>query len=159
MSEINIYHSWWDVCDKLPEPEIDVDIADIKNETTGVGYVDACGNWVVAYGNIEKVDMWKMRVSPFYKFKPPTCVGYDPRSELGEREPYVVYFRRDDGSNIPFHITPYALTQIEGGEGDIYGRTPWGPWCRLHVYRYFVVSYRIVDDINELEAILSAMEE
>ena len=64
----------------------------------------------------------------------------------------MIYFRRAKPS-IPFHITEVDYANLIDGCGKCYGRTPWGPWCRLKIFAYEVVGVRIVRDPDEIKKI------
>ncbi len=80
--------------------------------------------------------------------------SYSPNTRLGELESVVVYHRHYTGQIIPFHITKVAYSKLNGGEGICYGRTPWGPFCRLKIYNFRVISYKIIRDSKTVEEIL-----
>ena len=71
---------------------------------------------------------------------------WDPNTELGSAEPIVVYQKSTYGDVIPFHITVTDYVKLNGGCGVCYGRTPWGPFCRLKIYDYRVVYVQVVHD-------------
>ena len=79
---------------------------------------------------------------------------YDPDTTLGIAEPVVVFKRDSRGDVIPFHITVTDYVKLNGGCGVCYGRTPWGPFCRLKIYDYRVIYVKIVRDPLEIESIL-----
>ena len=77
---------------------------------------------------------------------------YDANTRLGRLEPIVIYFRRQDPP-IPFHITEVDYAKLIDGEGRCYGRTPYGPWCLLKIFRYEVIAYRAIRDPKVIEEI------
>ena len=70
----------------------------------------------------------------------------------------MIYFRKTNPPT-PFHITEVDYAQLIDGNGKCYGRTPWGPWCRLKIFRYEVVGIRIVRSPEELKRIEEDMFE
>ena len=42
---------------------------------------------------------------------------------------------------------------MNAGDGECYGRTPYGPWCRLKIFNYGVEEYSEVTDADEIAAI------
>ena len=78
---------------------------------------------------------------------------YDPCTRLGELEPIVLFQRQENGQAVGFHITKGAYAALNGGCGECYGRTPWGPFCRLQIYQYRVISSRVIHDAELLRQI------
>ena len=67
----------------------------------------------------------------------PSYVGVDERFPLGTIECYTLPRVKFNCSlvtvNIPFYITFSELRKLEdrNGKGSVYGRTEWGPYCKL----------------------------
>ena len=64
----------------------------------------------------------------------------------------MIYFRATR-LPIPFHITEVDYARLNAGDGECYGRTPYGPWCRLKIFNYGVEEYSEVTDADEIAAI------
>ena len=63
-------------------------------------------------------------------------VGIDPRFPLGNIECCTLYRIKSTCSaltrDIPFYVTLAEVMKLErGGKGFVYGRTEWGPYCKL----------------------------
>ena len=80
-------------------------------------------------------------------------VGIDPRFPLGNIECCTLYRIKSTCSaltlDIPFYVTLAEVMKLEarGGKGFVYGRTEWGPYCKL-VCEYYRIRYviRLSDD-------------
>lgn len=96
---------------------------------------------------------------PKYNFK--NGYKYDPlflkqigidSSARGPREPFYLkwnemVFRKH---KYPIYLTYGQLTELLGGARAVYGRTQWGPWCRIYTFKYEVTSILVLDG-SELE--------
>ena len=95
------------------------------------------------------------------ELKLPKQVLYNSNTRLGKAQPYVLTKSCPNGrfKLLYFHVDPMEIVKLNGGCGDIYGRQEWGPWCLLRVFRYRVVSFKIIHDkekIKELEEELNS---
>ena len=62
-------------------------------------------------------------------------------TKYGVSEPYLIYFAKGRSHvNEPFHVHLNELNKLIDGDGVIWGRTPWGPWCQLHVFSHRILS-------------------
>lgn len=89
-------------------------------------------------------------------------VGIDVRSSLGSAEPYLLYWtkKRDMAFRVPYHVTWREIDKLGSnyGAGIVYGRTPWGPWCELKIFRYSVVRCIVLEG-RELRSVKQIKEE
>ena len=149
--------TWNFAMDNSPPTELEVDVTD--GNTVGIAFLDNERCWVFCYNPPMEVIWWRLRPLPPARNIRPSCVGYNPNSELGPLECVVLFHRQENGNFIPFHITEQAYVSLNGGKGIVYGRTPWGPVCKLKVYCYRVITYKIVDNVDELEEFFKKMED
>ena len=95
----------------------------------------------------------------------PDYVRVDERFPLGTLECYMLPRVKSNCSemtcNIPFYVTLSALKKLEdtGGKGAIYGRTEWGPYCKLICIFYRVNSVIWLTDEQEAAVRQSIYEE
>lgn len=94
----------------------------------------------------------------------PDYVRVDERFPLGVRECYMLPRVKSNCSemvrNIPFYVTLSALEKLEnGGKGVIYGRTEWGPYCKLVCIFYRVNCVIRLTDEQEAAVRQSIYEE
>ena len=54
---------------------------------------------------------------------------------------------------IPYYFCLLELHRIEGEYSQIYGRTPWGPWCLVTLKNFHVVKTHHVEDPENNERI------
>lgn len=91
------------------------------------------------------------------KIKTHPKILYNPNTRLGDLQPYVLIHenRYSRFKILYFHVSEMELFKLEEGQARcLYGRQEWGPWCELRVWRYRVISFKILQDkekIKELE--------
>lgn len=82
---------------------------------------------------------------------------YSSTSKYGGFLPYVIYGKGDVYHRFPYRISADDFYRLNGGTGKCYGKTEWGPWLRLHIFRYIIVGKEpirdqaILDKLNEKE--------
>lgn len=76
-------------------------------------------------------------------------VSFDSR--LGPSEPFVIFGSKKYGiqNTAGYHLSYSQLNKLEGGRGEVIGRTEYGPFCELFVIHYRVVSVRILPDDDQ----------
>ena len=57
------------------------------------------------------------------------------------------------GCKIPYYFTLPEIQRIEGDFSRLYGRTPWGPWCYISMYRCEIFEVKILRDTEHIERI------
>ena len=85
-------------------------------------------------------------------FADPERVGVNVRSKRGPSEPFMLYPSKKSlmrYKDIAFHISYAMLNRLEDGDGDIYGRTDWGPFCLLRVYKYKIIQVRVLPSADQ----------
>ena len=136
-----------------------VDLTD--GESVDVGFYEGDGKWYVCIGCVDVMNIiaWKPRPKP-PSYKPEInkeeC-DYIPGTPLGRREAIVFYFKDRDKNPYGFHVTDQQYAKLNGGEGRIYGRIPWGPFCELQIYDYKIVASNIIRDQKKLEEIAAEL--
>ncbi|MBE6531389.1 MAG: hypothetical protein E7679_04800 [Ruminococcaceae bacterium] len=82
-------------------------------------------------------------------------IGINVRTKYGVLEPYLVYWAESVKPNnkIPYHIARQELDKLSdnNGCGTVYGRTQWGPYCKLICAFYKVISIRILEGQDSRE--------
>ena len=72
---------------------------------------------------------------------------YSVYSIYGGYMPYVVYLKSDSRHLYPFHISAEEFEKLhDNGCGRCYGRTEWGPWRILTLFRYIIYGNEPVTD-------------
>lgn len=143
----------------MPPPGRYVDLTD--GENVDVGFYEGGETWYVCIGCVDVMNIiaWKPRPKP-PSSKPEInkdeC-DFIPQSPLGRLEAIVLYFKDKDKHPYGFHVTDLQYAKLNGGEGRIYGRTPWGPFCELQVYDYKIIASNIIRDQKKLEEIATEL--
>lgn len=76
---------------------------------------------------------------------------YTPLGPYKHFMPYIVYGKEDKQRLFPFYVSTEAFKSLgEYGNGKCYGRTEWGPWCKLRVRYFMIVDREIVRDRDKL---------
>lgn len=80
---------------------------------------------------------------------------YNSKTKFGAFLPYVIYQKKDFKKQIPFHISSEDFFRLKDawGTGKVYGKTPWGPWLRLHVFRFIIIGIEKVEDPKVLDTL------
>ena len=80
---------------------------------------------------------------------------YNPFGFYKQFMPYVLFKKDDKQGLFPFYISTEAFKSLgEYGIGKCYGRTEWGPWCKLRIRYFMILDADIVRDsvkLGELE--------
>lgn len=76
-------------------------------------------------------------------------IGVNVRTKYGTLEPYLIYWAKSVRPNnvTPYHITQHELDKLSdnNGCGHIYGRTEWGPYCKLICSFWRVIGIIILE--------------
>ena len=79
---------------------------------------------------------------------------YNIKSRFGGYMPYIVYMKADVSHVYPFHISCSDFNRLhDNGCGVAYGRTPWGPWRRLKLFKYVIVGNDPVTDPRVIQCL------
>lgn len=95
----------------------------------------------------------------------PSYVRVDERFPLGTHECYMLPRVKRNCSpmtaDIPFYVTLSALKNLEKnfGNGVVYGRTEWGPYCKLICIFYRINCIIKLSDEEKAAVIKSIYEE
>ena len=94
-----------------------------------------------------------------YQYEPlfMRCIGIDA-SARGISEPFYLNWSEFSLQKYkyPIYLTYGQLTKLLGGSRAVYGRTQWGPWTRVNVFKYEVTSVCILNgtELEECERII-----
>ena len=79
------------------------------------------------------------------------CVGIDA-SARGPSEPFYLTWNHFSlkKHKYPIYLTYGQIAELIAGARAVYGRTQWGPWCRIYTFKYEVTSILVLDG-SELE--------
>ena len=84
---------------------------------------------------------------------------YKLSSVFGGYMPYVVYMPHDTFKKYPFHIRVKDFNCLSpDGCGCAYGKTPWGPWVKVKLFKYVIVGKSIVRDTDKLEELNAELQ-
>ena len=95
----------------------------------------------------------------------PDYVRVDERFPLGVRECYMLPRVKRNcppmTADIPFYVTLSALKELEYnfGNGVVYGRTQWGPYCKLICIIYRINYIIKLSNEEQVAVIKSTYEE
>ena len=77
---------------------------------------------------------------------------YNLRGPFGGFLPYCFFLKTDPALGTPFWISNEEFQKLSSaGNGKVFGRTQWGPWCRLWIYRFTIVNSEVLRDPVLLE--------
>ena len=82
----------------------------------------------------------------------PSRVGVDVKSKLGACEPFCFYASKKSSiknKDVPYHVSYSQLNRLEGGKGEIYGRTEYGPFCLLRIYGFKIIYLRVLPESEQ----------
>lgn len=153
-------HGWISVKTMRPVPGKYVDLTD--GDDTDVGFYEGDGKWYLCIGSIDIMNImaWKPRPQPpNYRPEIKKPCEWIPGTELGSFEGIVLYFKNKDKNPDGFHVTFEQYNKLVGGNGKIYGRTRWGPFCELWVYDYYIITNNIIRDEKRLKQIAEELSQ
>ena len=84
-------------------------------------------------------------------------VGRHPKLSSAECF-YINHYSSRFRCKIPFYFTLHQLNLIEGDFADLIGRTPWGPWCLISVYRFGITNVKILTDPLEDKRVIGVID-
>ena len=79
---------------------------------------------------------------------------YNPNTRLGKLQPYVFIYENKYSrfKNLYFHVSDRELYKLEEGTAKkVYGRQEYGPWCEMRIFRYRVVWFSVIRDLEKIK--------
>ena len=66
---------------------------------------------------------------------------------------YFNFYSESARCKVQFYFALPELQYVEGDFATVYARTPWGPWCRLSLYKFTVFEIKPIEDPDSYERI------